>query len=195
MLKIRIDIYIFHRFFSRNSRSTKLCGKVPFPLGLQRIFLHRGDVEKNNFSTGPVEEVFYISFSTEILSTFHSLCGKLLECKTPVSAVVLLSCPAKKVTKESGIGEALRLVAPAPEPPSPMYPTRRASPDPLEHLNGQSLFSGYGFTISGGSAHLRTKSRTSSGCAPKRAYGRSRRSADLLQFHPSGKKSEHFLSE
>ena len=39
---------------------------------------------------------------------------------------MLLSCPAKKVTKECGIGEALRLVAPAPEPPSPMYPTRLA---------------------------------------------------------------------
>ena len=29
---------------------------------------------------------------------------------------MLLSCSAKKVTKEGGIGEALRLVAPAPEP-------------------------------------------------------------------------------
>ena len=65
---------------------------------------------------------------------------------------MLLSCPAKKVTKECGIGEALRLVAPAPEPPSPMYPTRRASPLPLEHLNGQNLFSGCGLTDSGGSA-------------------------------------------
>ena len=39
---------------------------------------------------------------------------------------MLLFCPAKKVTKEYGIGEALMLVAPAPEPPSPMYPIRRA---------------------------------------------------------------------
>ena len=52
---------------------------------------------------------------------------------------MLLSCPARKVTKECGIGEALRLVAPAPEPPSPMYPTRHASPLPLEHLNWQNL--------------------------------------------------------
>ena len=39
---------------------------------------------------------------------------------------MFLSCPAKKGTKEGGIGEALRLIAPASEPPSPMYPTRRA---------------------------------------------------------------------
>ena len=65
---------------------------------------------------------------------------------------MLLSCPAKKVTKECGIGEALRLVAPAPEPPSPMYPTRHASPVPLEHLNGQNMFSGCDYTNSGGSA-------------------------------------------
>ena len=62
---------------------------------------------------------------------------------------MLLSCPAKKVTKESGIGEALRLVAPAPEPPSPMYPTRRALTTALEHLNWHNLFSGYSFTVSG----------------------------------------------
>ena len=72
---------------------------------------------------------------------------------------MLLSCPAKKVTKECGIGEALRLGAhlraksrlrrlrsetrlraqPRAEPPSPMYPTRRALTMPLEHLNGQNL--------------------------------------------------------
>ena len=52
---------------------------------------------------------------------------------------MLLSCPAKKVTKECGIGEALRLVA-----------------------------------------HLRAKSRTSSGCAPKRVCGRSRTRADII---------------
>ena len=50
---------------------------------------------------------------------------------------MLLSCPAKKVTKECGIGEALRLVAPAPEPPSPMYPTRRASPFLRSTLTGK----------------------------------------------------------
>ena len=58
---------------------------------------------------------------------------------------MLLSCPAKKVTKECGIGEALRLVA-----------------------------------------HLRAKSRTSSGCAPKRACGRSRTRAALPYVpHPA----------
>ena len=51
---------------------------------------------------------------------------------------MLLSCSAKKVTKECGIGEALRLVA-----------------------------------------HLRAKSRTSSGYAPKRACGRSHTRAAL----------------
>ena len=58
---------------------------------------------------------------------------------------MLLSCPAKKVTKERGIGEALRLVA-----------------------------------------HLRAKSRTPSGCAPKRACGRSRTRAALPYVpHPA----------
>ena len=36
----------------------------------------------------------------------------------------LLSCSAKKVTKECGIGEALTGVLPPPQAPSPMYPTR-----------------------------------------------------------------------
>ena len=58
---------------------------------------------------------------------------------------MLLSCSAKKVTKECGIGEALRLVA-----------------------------------------HLRAKSRTSSGYAPKRACGRSHTRAALPYVpHPA----------
>ncbi len=92
---------------------------------------------------------------------------------------MLLSCPAKKVTKECGIGEALRLVAPAPEPPSPMYPTRRASPEALEHLNGQNLQPGCGLTESGGSALAALPIFLSI----------------LQDNNPSGKKSEHFLSE
>jgi len=40
---------------------------------------------------------------------------------------VTFLCPNKKVTKEIVIGEALSgWPAPAPEPPSPMYPTRPA---------------------------------------------------------------------
>ena len=53
---------------------------------------------------------------------------------------MLLSCPAKKVTKERGIGEALRLVAPAPEPPSPMYPTRRALTSFRSNLTGITCY-------------------------------------------------------
>ena len=36
----------------------------------------------------------------------------------------VLSCSAKKVPKECGIGEALSVVLPPPQAPSPMYPTR-----------------------------------------------------------------------
>ena len=46
---------------------------------------------------------------------------------------MLLSCPAKKVTKECGIGEARTW-------------------HPPEHLNGQNLLSGCGLADSGGSA-------------------------------------------
>ena len=53
---------------------------------------------------------------------------------------MLLSCSAKKVTKECGIGEALRLVAPAPEPPSPMYPTRRALGIRWRNLTGITCY-------------------------------------------------------
>ena len=39
---------------------------------------------------------------------------------------MLLSCPAKKVTKECGIGEALSSALPRRKTPSPMYLSRRA---------------------------------------------------------------------
>ena len=39
---------------------------------------------------------------------------------------VTFLCPHKKVTKESGIGEALRHVLPHGHTPSPMYPSRGA---------------------------------------------------------------------
>ena len=76
-----------------------------------------------------------------------------------MGAVMLLSCPAKKVTKECGIGEALRLGAHlraksralpgcAPKRACGRSRTRAALPyvphpartwHPLEHLNGQNL--------------------------------------------------------
>ncbi len=39
---------------------------------------------------------------------------------------MLLSCPAKKVTKERGIGEALSSALPRRKTPSPMYLSRHA---------------------------------------------------------------------
>ena len=88
-------------------------------------------------------------------------------------AVMLLSSPAKKVTKECGIGEALRLVAPAPEPMNygmiatgnhchykfaarstalPYVPHPARSNQLPEKLNGQDLLSGCCIMDSGGSA-------------------------------------------
>jgi len=52
---------------------------------------------------------------------------------------MLLSCPAKKVTKECGIGEALRLGAPARRAALPYVPHPARSILPPEHLNGQNL--------------------------------------------------------
>ena len=57
-------------------------------------------------------------------------------------ADMLLSCPAKKVTKERGIGEALRLGAPARRAALPYVPHPARTIYPLEHLNGQKLLSG-----------------------------------------------------
>ena len=48
---------------------------------------------------------------------------------------MLLSCSAKKVTKECGIGEALSCLLPQAKTPSPMYLSRRALTMALEHLN------------------------------------------------------------
>ena len=52
---------------------------------------------------------------------------------------MLLSCPAKKVTKECGIGEALRLGAPARRAALPYVPHPARTWHPLEQLNGQNL--------------------------------------------------------
>ena len=62
---------------------------------------------------------------------------------------MLLSCPAKKVTKECGIGEALRLGAPARRAALPYVPHPARTTWPLEHLNGQDLLLGCGLTNSG----------------------------------------------
>ena len=62
---------------------------------------------------------------------------------------MLLSCPAKKVTKERGIGEALNSALPRRKTPSPMYLSRRALSIPPEHLNGQGLITGCNITDSG----------------------------------------------
>ena len=88
---------------------------------------------------------------------------------------MLLSCPAKKVTKECGIGEALRLVAPAPEPPSPMYPTRRALGIRWSTLTGKTCYLVAVFLLGDCSTLAR--------------------SADMFRDYPSSKKSEHFLLE
>ena len=50
-------------------------------------------------------------------------------------AEMLLSCPAKKVTKECGIGEALRLGAPARRAALPYVPHPARTYDGSEHLN------------------------------------------------------------
>ena len=88
---------------------------------------------------------------------------------------MLLSCPAKKVTKECGIGEALRLVAPAPEPPSPMYPTRRALTDFRRNLTGKTCYLVAALLLADCFTLVR--------------------SADIHRTYSSSKKSEHFLLE
>ena len=87
---------------------------------------------------------------------------------------MLLSCSAKKVTKEGGIGEALRLVAPAPEPPSPMYPTRRALTDFRRNLTGITFYLVAVWLVA---------------AAPLSPLCR------FARNYTSGKKSGHFLSE
>ena len=148
-----MNIYIFHRFFSRNSGSTNLCGKVPFALEPQRKFLHRANVEKNNFSTGLVEGIFSSRFSTERFSTFHRGCGENLDYKKSKVRCMLLSCPAKKVTKECGQRGAEAGCSRAQSRPLWKPPARTWYL--LAHLNGQNLFSGCGFTNSAGFAQVR----------------------------------------
>ena len=52
---------------------------------------------------------------------------------------MLLSCSAKKVTKEGGIGEALSSALPRRKTPSPMYLTRRATKIPLYFIMGKKV--------------------------------------------------------
>jgi len=56
--------------------------------------------------------------------------------------VMLLSCPAKKVTKECGIGEALRLGAPARRAALPYVPHPARANRLPEYSNGKNLLSG-----------------------------------------------------
>ena len=57
-----------------------------------------------------------------------SYCAQILpDCSIPPRGDgVALSCSGKKVPKEAVPGEALTAAAPASEPPSPGYPSRRA---------------------------------------------------------------------
>jgi len=63
---------------------------------------------------------------------------------------MLLSCPAKKVTKECGQrgAEAGRSRAQS----RPLWNPPARTRYPLEHLNGQSMLPGWGLDYSGGSA-------------------------------------------
>ena len=52
---------------------------------------------------------------------------------------MLLSCPAKKVTKERGIGETLSVALPRAKDALSYVPLPSRTWRPLEHLNGQNL--------------------------------------------------------
>ena len=88
---------------------------------------------------------------------------------------MLLSCPAKKVTKERGIGEALNVALPRAKDALSYVPLPSRTWRPLEHLNVQNLLFGCGFT--------RADCSTTSALPI------------FFRNHPSGKKLEHFLSE
>ena len=53
---------------------------------------------------------------------------------------MLLSCSAKKVTKEGGIGEALSVSLPRAKPPSPMYHSRPALGILWSTLTGKACY-------------------------------------------------------
>ena len=65
------------RLFCSNSRSRgNLCGKLPFPLGSRRFFIHSPMWKHFRLSTGVVEISGAFKNSTAFLSTFHSPCGE-----------------------------------------------------------------------------------------------------------------------
>ena len=90
-------------------------------------------------------------------------------------AVMLLSCPAKNVTKERGIGEALSVALPRAKDALSYVPLPSRTNQLSVNLNGQNLLLGYGFT--------------KADCSMTSAL------PIFFRNHPSGKKSEHFLSE
>ena len=61
-------------------------------------------------------------------------------------AVMLLSCPAKKVTKERGIGEALSVALPRAKDALSYVPLPSRTNQLSVNLNGQNLLLGCGFT-------------------------------------------------
>jgi len=83
--------------------------------------------------------------------------------------------PNKKVTKEIGIGKALKAALPRVPAALPYVPIPARAWQLPEHLNGQNLLSGYSLTYSGGSARAALPF--------------------FLCTCISGKKSEHFLPE
>ena len=56
-----------------------------------------------------------------------------------VGEVMLLSCSAKKVNKECGIGEALNDALPRAKDALSYVPLPSRTVQPLEHLTGQNL--------------------------------------------------------
>jgi len=88
--------------------------------------------------------------------------------------------PNKKVTKEVGIGEALKAALPRVPAALSYVPLPARTRQPLEHLNGQYLPSGCSLAYSGGSAPA---------ALPKSLF------SSLCHANISGKKSEHFLPE
>ena len=69
-------------------------------------------------------------------AAYYKTCSFLLS----MVRYMLLSCPAKKVTKECGIGEALSSALPRRKPPSPMYLSRRALFNLWRTLTGKACF-------------------------------------------------------
>ena len=103
------------RLFCSNSRSRgNLCGKLPFPLGSRRFFIHSPMWKHFRLSTGVVESSGAFKNSTAFLSTFHSPCGEN-------SGVEI-----RKPPKKSASGEALRACSRNQSHPEKPLPARTA---------------------------------------------------------------------